>query len=105
MAHPYPGTAFYDEAVRNGWLTADAMTDAAGHQLPNIRYQDLSQREIVQWVERFYDEYYFRPKAVWRIVRKAIFNGKERRRLRKQAREYLALRAKRKAFAAEAPAA
>lgn len=105
VAHPYPGTAFYDEAVRNGWLTADAMTDAAGHQLPNIRYPDLSQREIVQWVERFYDEYYFRPKAVWRIVRKAIFNGKERRRLHKEAREYLALRAKRKAFAAEAPAA
>ena len=30
---------------------------------------------MVEWVERFYDEYYFRPKAAWRIVRKAIFDG------------------------------
>ena len=102
LAHPYPGTSFYDQAVANGWLTSDSMTDEAGHQLPNIRYADLEQREILQWVERFYDEYYFRPRAAWRIVRKSIFDGKERRRLAKEAREYLALRAKRKRYAAQA---
>ena len=47
----------------------------------------------------FYDEYYFRPRAAWRIVRKAMFDAKERRRLAKEAREYLALRAKRKEYA------
>ena len=88
-----------------GWLTSDAMTDEAGHQLPNIRYRDLDQQEIIHWVERFYDEYYFRPRAIWRIARKAIFDGKERRRLHKEAREYLALRAKRKRYAAEMRAA
>lgn len=98
VAHPYPGTSFYDQALANGWLTGSAMTDAAGHQLPNIRYDDLDQREILQWVERFYDEYYFRPRAAWRIVRKALFDAKERRRLTKEAREYLALRAKRKRY-------
>ena len=99
VAHPYPGTAFYDQSLANGWLTSDSMTDEAGHQLPNIRYPDLEQREILQWVERFYDEYYFRPRAAWRIVRKSIFDGKERRRLAKEAKEYLALRAKRKRYA------
>ena len=85
--------------MANGWLTSDSMTDEAGHQLPNIRYEELDQTEILQWVERFYDEYYFRPRAAWRIVRKALFDSKERRRLTKEAREYLALRAKRKRHA------
>ena len=100
VAHPFPGTSFFDEALSNGWLTGDSMTDSAGHQLPNLRYANLDQKEIMQWVERFYDEYYFRPKAAWRIVRKAIFDSKERRRLRKEAREYLALRAKRRKYTA-----
>ncbi len=100
VAHPYPGTSFFDQALSNGWLTDTSMTDEAGHQLPNIAYQGLDRREILQWVERFYDDYYFRPRAVWRIVRKAMFDGKERRRLAKEAREYLALRARRRKQAA-----
>jgi hypothetical protein len=43
--------------------------------------------------------------VIWRIVRKAIFNGDERRRLTKEAREYLALRSKRKKFVAAHKAA
>jgi hypothetical protein len=39
--------------------------------------------------------------VVWRIVRKAIFDGDERRRLTKEAREYMALRGKRKKFVAQ----
>jgi hopanoid biosynthesis associated radical SAM protein HpnJ len=101
IAHPYPGTEFYDYVKQNGLITLDSMTDEGGHQLPNIIYPGLDRAELVDWVERFYGEYYFRPKAVWRIVRKAIFNGEERRRLTKEAREYLALRAKRKQFVKE----
>jgi hopanoid biosynthesis associated radical SAM protein HpnJ len=98
IAHPYPGTEFYDHVKQNGLITLDSMTDEGGHQLPNIIYPGLDRAELVDWVERFYGEYYFRPKAVWRIVRKAIFNGEERRRLTKEAREYLTLRSKRKQF-------
>jgi radical SAM superfamily enzyme YgiQ (UPF0313 family) len=105
IAHPYPGTEFYDYVKQNGLITIDSMTDEQGHQLPNIRYENLDRAELVDWVERFYGEYYFRPRAVWRVVRKAIFNGEERRRLYKEAREYLALRAKRKKFVAEHRAA
>jgi hypothetical protein len=61
----------------------------------------LDEAELVEWTERFYAEYYFRPKAAWRIVRKAIFDNYERKRLYKEAREYLALRSKRKRFIAD----
>ncbi len=100
VAHPYPGTSFFSQALAGGWLASDPMTDESGHQLPNVRYEKLDQKQILQWVERFYDEYYFRPRAAWRIVRNALFDGKERKRLAKEAREYLALRSKRKEFAA-----
>jgi hopanoid biosynthesis associated radical SAM protein HpnJ len=100
IAHPYPGTEFYDYVQKNGLITIDAMTDEKGHQLPNITYPGLDRGQLVNEVERFYGEYYFRPKAAWRIVRKALFSGQERRRLFKEAREYLALRAKRKQFVA-----
>ncbi len=105
IAHPYPGTEFMDYARKNNLITIDSMTDETGHQLPNIIYPGLDRGELVDWVERFYGEYFFRPRVVWRIVRKAIFDGAERKRLAKEAREYMALRAKRKKFVAEQKAA
>ncbi len=98
IAHPYPGTEFYDYAKKNDLLSIGNMTDEAGHQLPKVIYPGLDEAELVEWVERFYGEYYFRPHAIWRVVRKAIFNNADRRRLTKEAREYMALRAKRKRF-------
>ncbi len=98
IAHPYPGTEFYDYVRRNGMLTIDPMTDDRGHQLPNIAYPGLDRAELVEWVERFYGEYYFRPRAAWRIVRKALLDSAGRRRLCKQAREYLSLRSRRRRF-------
>ncbi len=98
IAHPYPGTEFYDYVKNNGLITIDSMTDEQGHQLPNISYENLDRAELVDWVERFYGEYYFRPRAIWRVVRKAIFSNSERKRLQKEAREYLALRRKRQQF-------
>jgi hopanoid biosynthesis associated radical SAM protein HpnJ len=98
IAHPYPGTEFYDYVERNGLITIDSMTDESGHQLPNITYPGLDRAELMDWVERFYGEYYFRPRVAWRIVRKAMFDASERRRLYKEAREYLSLRRERKKF-------
>ena len=101
IAHPYPGTEFYNYVQSNNLITLDSMTDEKGHQLPNIKYGDLDEAEIVERVEKFYDEYYFRPTVAWRIVRKAIFDGEERRRLYKEAREYLSLRSKRQKYVAD----
>src|ERR1700693_1061333 len=85
IAHPYPGTEFFDYVKKNNLISIDSMTDEVGHQLPTVIYPGLDQGELVEWVERFYGEYFFRPRVVWRIVRKAIFNSDERRRLRKEA--------------------
>lgn len=97
IAHPYPGTEFYDYVKKNDLITIDSMTDESGHQLPNIIYPGLNRGELVEWVERFYGEYYFRPKAAWRVVKQAVVNN-DIPRLYKEAREYLALRSKRKVF-------
>src|SRR5579862_2059140 len=101
MGHAYPGTEFYSFAEKNA-LVQVKMSDDQGHQLPNVIYPGiLEEAELVEWVERFYGEYYFRPKAAWRIVRKAIFDNGERKRLYKEASDYLSLRAKRKKFVAD----
>jgi len=101
IAHAFPGTEFYDYAKKNNLVTI-GMADEEGHQLPNVIYPGILDRaEMIEWVERFYGEYYFRPKAAWRIVRKAVFNNQERSRLYKEARSYMSLRAKRKKYVAE----
>lgn len=102
IGHPFPGTEFYDHVKKNGLITIDeVMADEAGHQLPNYQYPGLDRAELVDWVERFYGEFYFRPKVALRLVAKAFFNNTERKRLYKEAREYLTLRSKRKQFVRE----
>jgi hopanoid biosynthesis associated radical SAM protein HpnJ len=100
IGHAYPGTEFHTFLTENSFLTAHSMTDESGHQLPHINYPDLTRADLMEAVERFYGEYYFRPRAVWRVVRKSLTSKKEFLRLAKEAREYLSLRAKRKDFVA-----
>ena len=103
ISHPFPGTDFYNYLEKNGYLMTSEMTDELGHQLPNIRYPGLGRKEIVEAVENFYARYYFRPKIIFRIVRHALFDGTERRRLYKEAKEFFQLRAKRKDFVKARP--
>ncbi|MCL5023420.1 MAG: hopanoid biosynthesis associated radical SAM protein HpnJ [Nitrospirae bacterium] len=98
ISHPYPGTEFYDYLEKHRYLTAAEMTDELGHQLPNIQYPGLSREEIVEAVEDFYARYYFRPRIVFRIVRRALFDAQDRKRLYREAKEFFQLRAKRKSF-------
>ena len=88
LGHAFPGTEFYEHAKANGLVTIEGMTDAGGHQLPNAVYPGFDRGELVEWVDRFYSEYYFRPKAVWRVVRARVRNN-DIPRLYKEAREYL----------------
>ncbi len=71
-----------------------------GHQLPNVVYPGFERGELVEWVERFYGEYYFRPKAAWRVVSSAVRNN-DIPRLYKEAREYLFVSKGRKKFVKE----
>jgi hopanoid biosynthesis associated radical SAM protein HpnJ len=110
VAHAYPGTELYDHVVKSGFIVGDnKMVDEGGHQLAQIQYPGLPADDIMSAVHRFYDEYYFRPKAVYRILRKAMFDSNDRKRLYKEAKSFLKLRAARnkmvKQHAAEAAAA
>jgi hopanoid biosynthesis associated radical SAM protein HpnJ len=102
VAHAYPGTELYDYAMKGGFMVADTkMVDEGGHQMAHIQYPGLPADEIMESVHRFYDEYYFRPKAVYRILRKAAFDGGERKRLYKEAKSFLKLRASRNKWVKE----
>jgi hypothetical protein len=85
----------FDFAVSNGFMANKEMVDIGGHQMAHIEYPGLPADDIMEAVHRFYDEYYFRPKAVFRIVRKAFFNSDERKRLYHEAKGFLKLRANR----------
>jgi len=96
VAHAYPGTELYDYAVKNGFMVGDnKMVDEGGHQLAHIQYPGLPADDIIESVHRFYDEYYFRPKAVFRILRKAAFNAADRKRLYHEAKAFLKVRSMR----------
>jgi hopanoid biosynthesis associated radical SAM protein HpnJ len=96
VAHAYPGTELYDYALKNGFMVnGNKMLDDGGHQLAHIQYPGLPAEEILESVHRFYDEYYFRPRAIYRILRKAVFNSVDRKRLYKEAKTFLKVRAMR----------
>src|SRR6266536_3588356 len=96
IAHAYAGTELYTQLAGKNFMTTESkMVDDAGHQMVQIEYPGLPAAEVLDSVHRFYDEYYFRPKAAYRILRKAVFDGSERKRLYKEARTFLKLRAQR----------
>jgi hopanoid biosynthesis associated radical SAM protein HpnJ len=96
VAHAYPGTEMYEWFRGNGVILNTTMSDELGQQLPMANFPHLSGAEMLDWVHKFYDEYYFRPKVVARIVKGAVFNSSERKRLYKEAREFLQTRARRR---------
>jgi hopanoid biosynthesis associated radical SAM protein HpnJ len=102
VAHAYPGTELYDYAIKNGFIVADTkMVDDGGQQLAHIQYPGLPAEDIMSAVHRFYDEYYFRPKAVFRILRKAAFDSNDRKRLYKEAKAFLKTRSQRNKWVKE----
>jgi len=96
LASPYPGTEFYDMCKEQGWISSDAFIDDTGHQKCVINYPHLSNAEIFNSVEEFYNKFYFRPKYIMRSIGKMIVNGEERKKLLKEGKQYLAYMRKRK---------
>src|SRR2546430_16762077 len=90
-----PGTELHDTMAQQGFLKVEALADSGGHQLPHIEYPHLSEAEMMAGVKQFYDEDYFRPKVVWRIVKEALWDSHERERLYHEATEFLKPRAER----------
>jgi radical SAM superfamily enzyme YgiQ (UPF0313 family) len=96
LASPYPGTEFYDMCKENGWISSDSFLDEGGHQKCVINYPHLSNAEIFNSVEEFYNKFYFRPKYILRSIGRMIVNSDERRKLLKDGKQYLTYMRKRK---------
>jgi hopanoid biosynthesis associated radical SAM protein HpnJ len=96
VAHAYPGTEMYEWFRDQGVILNTKMSDELGQQLPMANFQHLSGAEMLEWVHKFYDEYYFRPKPIFRILKGAMSNHNDRVRLYKEAREFLQTRARRR---------
>ncbi len=96
LASPYPGTEFYSLCVKEGWISSDSFLDDSGHQKCVINYPGLSNTEIFNSVEEFYNKFYFRPKYIARSIGRMLIDGDERRKLLKEGKQYLAYMRKRK---------
>ncbi|AJE02945.1 hopanoid biosynthesis associated radical SAM protein HpnJ [Geobacter pickeringii] len=97
LASPYPGTEFWDLCRAEGWIASESYIDDTGHQMCVINYPHLSNKEIFDAVELFYDKFYFRPKYIARSIMKMIVDGEERKKLLKEGKQYLEYMRKRKA--------
>ena len=104
IAHAFPGTEFYEYARENDYIVKSAeLGDHGGHQMAHIEYPGLPTDYVMEMVHRFYDEYYFRPKAAFRVVWKAIVN-RDLGRLYDEAKAFLKLRSERNKMVKEARA-
>ena len=89
LASPYPGTELFDYLVQNGYLAVDQLLDETGYQKCTITYPGLSSEEIYGAVERFYRSFYFRPRYIFKAVRKMVSSSEECKRLLKEGMQFL----------------
>jgi hopanoid biosynthesis associated radical SAM protein HpnJ len=89
IAAPYPGTEFYDEALRNGWIDNEALVAGSGIQTSTLRYPNLTPDEIEEGVERMYRRFYFRSKPIFRMLREMAMDRRMFLRRLREGREFL----------------
>jgi len=70
-AIPFPGTRFYDEANRKGWITSKDWGDyELGKNI--ISTPKLPVERLAYWRRRAYLQFYLRPNYVWGRLRKFV---------------------------------
>lgn len=89
LASPYPGTAFYDYVRDQGALVVDSFVDDTGYQRCTVSYPGLPAEEIFAAVERFYRRFYFRPRYIWKALRKMAADRDDRRRMLTEGRQFI----------------
>jgi hopanoid biosynthesis associated radical SAM protein HpnJ len=90
LAAPYPGTELYRQAKENGWFSEDlGLVDAHGQQSAALEYDGLSREEIFRYVERFYKAYYFRPRAIGRMLGEMLLDFDMLKRRLREGEEFL----------------
>jgi hopanoid biosynthesis associated radical SAM protein HpnJ len=96
LASPYPGTHFYEYVKEHNFLVQDVYNDEAGYQRCTVSYPEASAEEIFAAVERFYRKYYFRPRYFMKAAKKMVKSRDERKRMLREAREFLSTMRKRR---------
>ncbi|MBC8001026.1 MAG: hopanoid biosynthesis associated radical SAM protein HpnJ [Opitutaceae bacterium] len=72
LAAPYPGTELFEMARQNGWFVNKDKGDIlheGGLQQSTLEYPSASKDQIFEAVDRFYREYYLRPRPILRIIK------------------------------------
>ena len=80
LAAPYPGTALYEEAQRNGWLEDRRAGRRRGVQMSALGYPHLSRTEIFGSVDQFYRRFYFRPRKMLSLAAEMLRDRQVMRR-------------------------
>jgi hopanoid biosynthesis associated radical SAM protein HpnJ len=96
LASPYPGTKFFDICVKEGYINPENLVSEKGYQSCVINYPSISSEEIFMAVEKFYKKFYYRPKYVIKVLRKAIGDKDEMKRIYREAKEFYGFLAKRR---------
>ena len=109
LAAPYPGTELFEMARQNGWFVKKDKADILhedGLQQSTLEYPGASKDLIFEAVDRFYREYYLRPRPILRII-KTMLEDKEVcvRRLREGYEFFSSLRQRKNDLAASRTAA
>jgi hypothetical protein len=86
MERAYSGNDTWGRVVENGLMLLWCLYEAL--------YPGLTADGVLTALQHFYDERYFRPANIFRVLKKARFDGYERQRSRKDAKPFLKLRSK-----------
>jgi hopanoid biosynthesis associated radical SAM protein HpnJ len=89
LAAPYPGTALYEEARRNGWLEDESLVDGSGVQVSALGYPHLARTEIFRSVDLFYRRFYFRPRKIISLAGEMLRDRQVLRRRLAEGRDFL----------------
>jgi radical SAM superfamily enzyme YgiQ (UPF0313 family) len=70
-AIPFPGTRFYDEAAKKGWITTKNWEDyELGKNI--ISTPHLPVERLAYWRKRAYLQFYLRPSYIWSRLKKFV---------------------------------
>jgi hopanoid biosynthesis associated radical SAM protein HpnJ len=99
IAAPYPGTALYEQANREGWLPADdnaQLVDDRGVQSAVLSYPGLSRHEIFDSVDEFYKKFYFRAGKIAEMSAEMLKSPEMMRRRLREGVEFVSFLRKHK---------
>lgn len=69
VATPYPGTPFYKNAKKNGWLKSVEWEDFDQNYSAIVSYPSLSDKEIISGVKRCYLKWYATRKGIFTLIK------------------------------------